>query len=367
MHILYVITKANWGGAQRYVFDLATTAQARGDTVAVAYGEGGALAERLREAGIRTIALPGFGRDINLKDEIRAFGEVLELLRRERPELVHVNSSKGSLVLLAARLAGIKRIIFTAHGWAFNEKRPWWQKAVLKILYAVSMFLAHRTICVSEAIRRDMGFMPAMLMTVIRNGIDAPAFRSREDARASLLPDAKDKVWLGMIAELHPTKRVEDAIDALAELGDAYQNVILLVLGEGELRQQLVERIKNRTLEHRVFLGGFTSDASSYLPAFDIFLMPSRTEALAYALIEAGYAGLPVIASRVGGIPEIIRHKETGLLVPPENPHSLALALRQMLDHPEDARKMSEKLKSRTTELFAKERMLAETFAVYQP
>ena len=122
MKILYVITKANWGGAQKYVYELATAMKERGHEVAVAYGTEGLLAERLGQAGIRTLPIGGLSRDIDAKAEVSAWRSLLSLIKEEQPDLVHVNSSKGGLALIAARIAGIRRIIFTAHGWAFNAE-----------------------------------------------------------------------------------------------------------------------------------------------------------------------------------------------------------------------------------------------------
>ena len=169
-----------------------------------------------------------------------------------------------------------------------------------------------------------------------------------------------------MLAELHPTKRVEDAIDALAELHNRFPELVLIVLGEGENRVMLEERIAHYNLQDRIRLAGFVPDAASYLKAFDYFLMPSRTEALGIALIEAGYAGLPAIAARVGGMPEIVRHKETGILVPKENPHVLARAIRKLLENPDDTRSYAAALEKKVREQFSKERMLEETFLLYR-
>jgi glycosyltransferase involved in cell wall biosynthesis len=201
-------------------------------------------------------------------------------------------------------------------------------------------------------------------LVVIKNGIDAPEFLARSAARKKL-PTSTKHTWIGMLAELHPTKRVIDAIYALAELKEEYPDVALYVLGEGSERTHLEEVITRFNMSDSVFLVGFVPEAPTLLKAFDMFLMPSRTEALSYALVEAGYAGLPSIASRVGGMPEIIRHKDTGLLTPPENPHTLARAIRSLLDDPAYATALGEKLKVTTTERFNKETMLTETLKQY--
>ncbi len=383
--ILFIITKASWGGAQRYVYDMALAMKERGHAVAVAHGTEGLLVEKLAEAGIRTLPLPGVERDVAMFDvsssgfrpgaifssvgrEIQVLKTLVRLFKEERPDVLHLNSSKvGGLGALAGRVAHVPHIIFTAHGWAFNERRPGWQKVLFHALYAVTLWLAHHTIAVSEGIRRDMAWLPGGKMTIVKHGMDAPDFIIRTKARDALLKEHRNAFWIGMTAELHPTKRVEDAIDALAELTGACPNAILVVMGEGELRDSLQQRIAYRKLEQRVFLLGFIPEASSYLKAFDMFLMPSRTEALGLALVEAGYAGLPCIASRVGGIPEVIKHKETGLLVPSENPHALARAMRTLLEHPELAQEYGEKLEKSVREKFSKERMIEETLAVYEP
>ena len=362
--ILFVITKANWGGAQKYVYELATAMQSAGHEVVLAYGEEGLLGERAREAGMATRRIETLTRGVETKAEWTSFKELLKIMREEDPDIVHVNSSKAGLALLAARIAGIKKVVFTAHGWAFNEKRPWWQKLVMRIVYAVTVALAHETICVSDAVRRDLAWLPFVKLTVIRHGLDEPEFLSRAAARKALLPGVEG-TWLGMLAELHPSKRVEDAIDALAELKDTHPELRLVVMGDGELRGWLEKRAEHYGLQDRVHLLGFVSDAPKYLKAFDIFLMISRTEALGLALIEAGYAGLPVLAARAGGIPEVVRHKRTGVLIPRENPHTLARALRLFLEDTDAMKKYGAALAHDTKARFSKEGMIMKTLHVY--
>lgn len=332
----------------------------------MAAGEPGLLMERLAESGIRTITLQTLTRDVALKGEWAAFKELSRVIREERPDILHVNSSKAGLAILAGRFAGVPRILFTAHGFAFNEDRPWWQGLILRSIYAMTILLAHRTICVSSAIRHDMSWIPFLghKLIVIHNGINEPHFHSVADARAQL-PSTIKSTRIGMLAELHPTKRIADALYALADLKDSHPDIALYVIGEGSERERLEELAQRIGLSDRVFLVGFKQDAATLLPAFDIFLAPSRTEALSYALIEAGYAGVPSIASRVGGMKEIIRHKDSGLLVPPENPHTLARAIRQLIEDPAYARALGDKLRETVRARFSKAHMLEATLAVY--
>lgn len=380
--ILYVITKASWGGAQRYVFDLACAMHERGHDVAVAYGTSGLLVEKLHARGIRTRELPHIRKEVpmfaaeddapraksiweSLVREVEALRSLITVLKEERPDVLHLNSSKvGGLGTLAGRLAKIPRIIFTAHGWAFNERRPWWQKGAFRILYALTIWLAHTTICVSEAVKKDMALLPLARLVVIKLGTHAPEFEKRIDARKKM-GVLGEQVVLGMLAELHPTKRVDDAILALSELRSSFPHLMLIVYGEGEDRPRLAALIEKLRLSDVIHLKGFLPEAARLLPGFDIFLMPSRTEALGYAALEAGHAHLPLIASRVGGLPEIIRHKETGLLVPPENPHALARAIRLLLDEPEYATLLGKRLKDRVESQFSFDHMVRETEEIY--
>lgn len=365
--ILYVITKANWGGAQRYVYDLAVAATALGHDVAVAYGEPGMLADRLEVAGVRHMQIPGLTRDINVFKEFSSLENLMRLLRSSKPDVVHVNSSKGGLALLAARLTKVPRIIFTSHGWAFNEDRSFEQRLIFRFAYAVMVMLSHTTICVSDAIRRDASRFPlsAHKLLVVRNGIDAISFKDRTVARKTLADDIRARTWIGVVAELHPTKRLEDLIEAYGQIRVDHPDSALIIIGEGEDRPHLEAQIRASGLEHCVRLVGFVPDSALYLRAFDLFVLPSRSEALAYVLLEAGLASLPVVASRVGGIPEVIVHKRTGLLVAPETPLLLAGSMSTLLSDPALAGEYGTALRERVQERFSKERMVNETLALY--
>ncbi len=366
--ILYVITKSSWGGAQRYVYDLATATKKEGYDVAVAYGEEGELALKLATAGVRTIRTSNLQRDMGLFTELRAFFSLIKLFRTERPNVVHLNSSKaGILGVLAARIAGVQKIIFTAHGWAFNEMRPWWQKVIIYKLAWLTVLLSHQTICVSSAVLRDVRWMPFVRRTciVIHNGIECCEMLSRDVARAELAPHSVGKYWIGMISELHPTKRVDDALRAMKIIAEKHPEAILVVIGEGQERQKLEDLIRELKMRDHVFLAGFKRDAASLLPAFDLFVHAAQSEALAYVLLEAGCASLPVVATRVGGIPEIIPDDDHGLLVPSHNPEALAVAIDSLINNPLLAHELGARLHARVLHDFSLDKMLETTIEIY--
>ncbi len=369
--ILYVITKGTWGGAQRYVYDLAVAAKARGHLVTVACGGHGELVQRLTECGIPVVLIPGLARDVRLGADLRALIGLVRLIHRERPYVVHANSSKAGLIaMLAARITFVPHILFTAHGWAWNELRPRWQKRVFKLLHFVTVLLAHRVIAVSNAIREDALWMPLVSkkIYVVHLGISPLQLVPRTEARlfiehtldASLPASA---VWIGALAELHPTKGLDVLIRAFARLLDT--EAVLVLIGGGEDRGRLVALAHMLKVESRVFFVGHIQDAARILPALDIFALPSHSEALGYVLLEAGQSQLPVVASNVGGIPEIITHEVTGLLSPAGDDTLLATNLRTYIEHPELRSQYAQSLHDRVLTEFSNDRMLEETFPLY--
>jgi glycosyltransferase involved in cell wall biosynthesis len=168
-----------------------------------------------------------------------------------------------------------------------------------------------------------------------------------------------------MTAELHPNKGIGTAIRAMAELATRHPDLALVVCGEGQDRDRLTELALQLGVASRVFLLGFVEDAREYLSAADIFLMPSRKEGMPLAVLEAGMASLPVIATRVGGIPDIIDDKQTGLFMPRSNTHILAKAIAYLLNDPEEAARMGSALYKKITTEFSEQDMVEKTLALY--
>jgi len=358
---IYVITKATWGGAQKYVWDLITHAPAFGYEPVLLYGEEGLLADRARAQGIRLIRLPSLVRNPSPLQDLRTKKDLAQIFRNEKPAVVHLNSSKaGFLGALAARRAKVPKIVFTAHGWAFNEDRSAFSKALFGFLQFLTVRMSHATIAVSSAVADEARGWARDIVT-IRNGIAPIPFLPKEEARARLKaidPSLHtDGIWVGTVAELHRNKGLDIGIKGWRE---AKVDAQWVIIGGGE-----EEKVLKKAAPSSVHFLGFVPDAATYLSAFDLFLLPSRTEALAYVILEAGMAGVPVIASRVGGIRESIGDATPGALFEAEDPHALATALEKMLRNPEMLRIAGEALKAHVSKHFSLERMLKDTFRLY--
>ena len=375
--ILFVITKSNFGGAQRYVYDVATSLSPQYFDVTVAFGGtgipnagAGILQTMLARAHIRTFFIQNFARDIFIFKEFGALFELIALFRKERPDVVHLNSSKaGGLGALAARIARVPRVVFTAHGWPHQEPRNSVSRALIYFFSWLTVLLAHHTIVVSH---NDGRVVPALFkrksVQVIHNGIEAGAtLKIKKDARRELetisgetLPD--DEIWIMTVAEFTKNKNHRTLIRALQHIPGA----CLILIGAGEMKDTLKRLARTLNLQDRVHFIGQVPRANEYVLAADIFVLPSLKEGFPYTILEAGVAGLPVVASSVGGIPEIIEHEQTGLLVPPKDPLALAEALKRLIADEPFRRKLGASLKQKIQRNFSLDSMLRKTITLYQ-
>ena len=320
--VLIMITKSSFGGAQRYVYDLATGLPTNQYRIVVAVGGDGSLRDRLERAGVRTIAIETLQRDISIIKEVRSVLAVAQIIRRLQPDILHLNSSKAGLLgAFVGRVRSVPRIIFTCHGWAFNEDRPGYQRFALKVLHWLTVLLTHQTIAVSHITKEQLPWPGTKSkFTVIHNGRQRPDFLDRSSARSALtelqpeLEQYQNDSWSGTISELHPVKQHDVAVKTIARLVADGFAVRHLIISDGEERDQLQQLIAKQGLTHHVFLLGRIEDAARYLKGLDIFIFPSRSEGLPYAVIEAAMAGLPILASNVGGIPEIVTDNRSALL-----------------------------------------------------
>lgn len=357
--ILYVITKSNWGGAQKYVYELATSLPKDKFEVVVVLGGNGLLSQKLNKSGIRVINLKNLDRDINIFKEFSVFIDLLKIFNIEKPDTIHLNSSKiGGLGSLAGRLAGIPKIIFTAHGFAHNEDRPVVIKSILFLLGYITMILSHKTIVINKREFEQVSKLP-----LLSKKIELIYIGISENQTLTIEKEADSPIAIGTISELTKNKGLEYAIEAIARLKN--KNITFTIIGEGEERERLRNLIAERGLTDIVQLLGFKENASSYIGLFDIFTLTSLKEGLPYSILEAGLAGLPVVASDVGGISEIIENGKSGILIQPKNVEQIVESLSDLINNPEKRKTLGENLKKTVIEKFSLKDMLAKTNNLY--
>jgi glycosyltransferase involved in cell wall biosynthesis len=370
--ILYLITKSNWGGAQRHVFDLAVAAKKNGQEVVVALGGEGVLRDRLREAGIPTRSVQEMWRDISLVKDFTSLIKIFKIIRAERPDILHVHSPKAAgLGSFVARLLGIKKIIYTVHGFAFNEDRPYYQKVAIVFFSWLTLLFSTHIVLLYEKEKRQTDLFPGVAhkLRIISQGINPPTFYAAASARQLLQKNTTipldKKTIVGTIGELHPSKGYIYAINAIEKLKSHLPNVLFYIIGEGEQRKYLESLIKEKKLEEYVVLAGTIPHAAEYLRAFSIFLMSSIKEAFPYVILEAGTAGLPVIATTVGALPEVITDMESGILIQSKKSDEVFHSLLFLLEHKNAQREYARNLQEKVKREYSLERMITATMRLY--
>jgi len=375
--ILFCITKGNFGGAQRYVYDLATNLPNDKFEAVVACGEGEELPNLLKEKQVRSIRLNKLVREVKIFDEFKVCKELIRLIRSERPDVIHLNSSKiGGLGAVAGRIASLlernygPKIIFTAHNWGFNDNsRSSFEKIFYYLSHWITLMLCHQAIAVSDKTKNDIGFLPFIKdkITVVYNGILEFNTLQKEESRIILASKDSNKIIIFSTSELHKNKGVDVALKALSLLPEeAREKIIYCVAGSGEEKEKLEIMSKDFGLGDNVRFLGFVPDAKKLLTGANIFLLPSRTEAFPYSILEAGMVGLPIIATSVGGIPEVIKDMQNGILVHPKNPKEIAEAILYLLDHKEKQEEFGREIQKTVPNFFSLEKMVDATIKLYQ-
>lgn len=291
--------------------------------------------------------------------DFRGAYQLARALRRHRIQILHSHMFRASLFASPlARLLKVPVILDTSHGreaW----RRGW--KASFFVDRLVARLVDH-TIAVSDSTARylvDQKRLPAAKIKVIHNGIDPQHYRqdagARKDLKRSLQLDEKARL-LVVVGRLEPQKGHRTLIEALPVIRREFPDAHLVCLGDGGMRLELEGLVKSKGLDQAVRFVGYQADVSRWLASADLSILPSLFEGLPMAAMESLASGCPIVATAVDGTPEVVSHGETGLLVPPGDPESLARAVLQMLRHPKNARQMAE----------AGRRLIFERFSVQQ-
>lgn len=355
--VLFVITQPEMGGAQRFFLELLPRLDPKKYEINVGVGEGqkSEFLDKLNNYGFKIFYLNKLQREISflfLKDWLAVF-QLRKLIKNLNPDILFLNSSKagfiGSLAtVFPTKLATRNQPLVTIYrigGWTFNDPWPWWKKKFWIILEKISAkwkdyIIVNNQHDLDQARQLKIGF-PAKVI-LVPNGLDPYRleFLGREEARAKLrdrLPKGLGNLGsgtVGTIANLYPSKGVKYLIQAAGELKN--KDCLFLVIGDGNEREVLENLIRENGLQHQFFILGHLENAKQYLPAFDIFVLPSVKEGFPWAVLEAMAAKLPIIAAKVGAVPEIIEDGKNGFLVEPGQPKQIAQKIEELLknDHP---------------------------------
>jgi glycosyltransferase involved in cell wall biosynthesis len=319
---------------------------------------GSAIAEAARGHCERVHAIPmGGDLDLGLVPRLR------RLIRSEGPDLVHVHSRRGADLFggVAARLAGVPAVLSRR----VDNPESWLAMRLKYPLYA-------KVITISEGIRQVLlaAGLPPGKVVCVRSAVDGTAYQAGCDGgwfrrEFGLPPNART---LAVVAQLIERKGHGYLLDALPDVIARHPEVRVLLFGQGPLEAELRDRIRRLGLglADQVRLAGFRSDLERILPCLDLVVHPATLEGLGVSLLQAAAAGLPIVAARAGGIPEVVRDGENGLLVPPGDSRSLGEAVLWMLDHPDEARALGARGRALVEREFSVPAMVAGNLRVYR-
>jgi L-malate glycosyltransferase len=317
----------------------------------------GLLATRLRAAGVAVVVLSGRKYDPALIRLAR------EALLRHNIDLVHTHGYKATLLFgLAARRCGLS-VVKTVHG--VPERRRGWDGIKMRVNYWLDRFATRRFVDRVVYVSRDLhrGQEESPKGTVIYNGIDAASMRSAE--RPSDLGPEEGTVHIAIVGRLVPIKGHRVLLDALL-LCEHRTRIRLHIFGAGPLEAELRQRIVSTGLADQVRIHGFKANIADYIGSVDLVAMPSLHEALPYTLLEAMLLRRPVVASRVGGLAEVLEHGETGVLFEPGQPVELARLIDQLVDDNALRHRLAMRAYRRVTQDFSIREMASKYLALYQ-
>ncbi len=359
MRIVHVNTEPTWRGGESQVFNLMRGLLARGHQVEAVTQPESALLARCREASIPATPLAMRG-DLDLAAALR----LAKHLKQAPPDIVNAQTARAhTIALLAAHLGAPGRLVVTrrldfpirrdpANLWKYRSRRVARYIAVAEII---------RDILIGAGVRDDR-------VSVVNSSIDLGAFvtsdKQRAEARAELgiPPDAR---VIGNVAALAWHKGQTDLLSAMPRVAGAFPDAWCVIVGGGEEREALEKQAASLAGQARILLTGMRRDVPRLLNAFDVFCMPSHYEGFCNSVLEALATGIPVVATRAGGLPEIVEDGATGLIVPAKAPEALAGGILRILSDAGLARRLSEAGRYAAQTRFGVDLMVDKTVALY--
>ena len=361
-HALQLIDGLNIGGAEILLRELSVGLLRRGFRVSIGYSSSGPLVQELTSLGLPLTRLPRL-----LRIDPILFCGMVGLIRRESPQIVHTHLFKSDFHgRLAARIAGVPVVVSTLH-----SIDPWAQERSLGRLYGWTARFADRVIAVSEDVRRFHATytgIPEEKLVTIENGVDIHRFAGLESARRSVRKELDiDNAALvfGVVGRLTPPKDHSTFLKAAALILQKAPQARFLLVGEGPLRKDLELQAQEIGLGNALIFTGLRKDIPAVLAAVDVLVFSSLWEGLPVALLEGMAAARPVVATAVGGIPEVVLPDKSAILVPPGDADALAQACLRLASDSATRHSMGQAGLERVVARYSIDAMIDRTAALY--
>ncbi len=337
----------------------------------MACAPGGPLNDRARDNGITVRQIRNFVSEVALCKDLHALWQLYRLLRREHYDLMHTHNSKGGFIgRLAARLAGGPPVIHGVHGYAFHHDEPRLRRALFFLLEYIARNWSTRVICISQPLA-DLWvakkLAPREKIRKIYSGIDVNEFKrtdKRDEIRRTLGLKQND-IAVGQVSKLWEGKGHCDIIEACVEIFEKVPNVKVFFIGEGPIRKKLENIVLQKGFGNRIIFLGFLNNVAQVTAAMDIAVLASYYEGMGRVILEAMAAGLPVIATRVGGIVDLVVDNKTGILVDAHSPDQIAKAAIRLARDVTLRKQMGLAGKERADSSFSAGEMIAQIDMLY--
>ena len=309
---------------------------------------------------------------MSLFKDLHALWQVYRLLRREKYDLIHTHNSKGGFIgRLAAKLAGGPPVIHGVHGYAFHDNEPWFRRTLFFTLEKMARKWSAGIICISQPlvdlwVQRKLA-EPEKIRKIY-SGIDVREFK-KADSRKKIRKELglkPDQIAAGQVSKLWEGKGHEDIINACPLIFTEVPDLKVFFAGDGPIREKLEEMVFKNGLQERVIFLGHCDNIAEVTSALDIAVLASHYEGMGRVILEAMAASLPVVATRVGGIPDLVVDRETGILVEPHNPEQLAQSIIYLASYPKLRRQMGEAGKKSVDRRFTVDTMIEQIDQLYQ-
>jgi glycosyltransferase involved in cell wall biosynthesis len=373
--IARIITRMDLGGAQLAVLYLARHLNRDLFAQISITGEGGLLSAELSSVpSIKHYIVPELNRHVGpngVTTDLRAIARIRSILRKERPDIAHTHTPKaGILGRWASWLAGVPRIAHTFHGFGFGESHPPLKKQLYVWTERLTGSITTQFVSVSERNRlsgEGYGFFPKQNCELIRSGVDFSSFKiepldkSQKKIELGLCPS--DKI-VGIVAGFKPPKGLHHFLEVARKVKDRSPRTKFLMVGDGELRDDLEAQVRRLQLDSAVRMVGWRRDVPELLQIFDVFLLTSHWEGLPRVLLEAMALGIPIVATNVGGISEIVQTGENGYLASLGNIEEMAQRVLQLLGN-KDLRILMGQKSQTMVEPFSAQKMVEDYTRLY--
>lgn len=375
--VLRIIGRLNIGGPAIHVVNLtAGLDPTRYQSLLVAGSENegeGSMLDFALAHGVRPTVIPQIVTAFSLTPrDAAALVKLYTLIHREKPEIVHTHTAKaGFLGRVAARLAGVPVIVHTFHGHVLHGYYGPLKNGLLRRLEQSLAWCTDRLVTVSEEVKRDLidyGIAPAEKITVIPLGFDLDPFLNSHSLHSDFRREmglGDDIKLVGIVGRIFPIKNHALFLESAARISAQEPGARFVIVGDGVLRPALEQQARELGIADRVLFTGWRRDLPRIYADLDLLVVSSDNEGTPVSAIEAMASSCPVVATRVGGLPDLISDHRTGLLVPPRDADALAGAVVDLLRSPEMVREFCQNAREAVRQRFTVRRLIGDMDRLY--